>query len=434
MSTPPPPPPPGSPWSPPPLPSPPPSPPSQPPSPAWGQPPGAGYGPQDRPQAALNGFALAALLVGLLCFPPLGIVFGVVALVQIAKRGDKGKALAIVGLVVSLVMTASSTVVASQYGERLLDRLHTMRQFETPEGKFTDIDDMQAGDCFNVPGGDFLDESLFVYKVGCAKVHHGEVTSSTLLDDALFPGVEEMRKSAARTCWKAMDDYAMDTWALPSYADVFHFSPSRDSWRQGDRRLLCVIGTAEKGHRGSLRKDAGMLTPEQATFLRAMNAVDDAMVNGPDEDVDEALPEYREWARQVDEALGAEAKVLEGVTDRPDVGVAARAQLKEVEAARKWWREASRATKPARFDTAWDRAVGALTIDTEKTLRGAYKLSTTIPEWLEEGSGGSGDPDGEGSSSEQVRAGSNRIQPDPTGSSRIELGRSGSSRRELSSA
>ncbi|MBT2456553.1 DUF4190 domain-containing protein [Streptomyces sp. ISL-86] len=389
MSTPPPPPP-DNPWSPPPSSRQPWSPPS--PAPVWGQP--AGY----RPQPALNGFALASLLSGLLCFPPLGIAFGIAALVQIAKRGDRGKALAIVGLVVSLVLTVSVTLAVSQYGQRFFDRLDTMRQFEHTEGEFTDIDEMRAGDCFNVPGGDLLDESRFVYKVGCAEVHDGEVTSSALLDDGAFPGGEQMEENATRTCWKAMDEYAMDAWVLPSYADMFHFSPSRDSWREGDRRLLCVIGTAEKEHRGSLRNDAGMLTPEQVTFLRAMNAADHAMLNSPDEEVDETLPEYRAWARKVDEALGAEAKVLEGVKDRPDVGVAARAQLKEVEAARKAWREASRATNPERFDAAWERAADALSVDTEKALRGAYKLSTTVPEWLEDSSGGSGDSGGSGNS------------------------------------
>lgn len=43
-----------------------------------------GYGQQP---PALNGFALASLLSGLLCFPPLGMAFGIAALVQIAKRG-----------------------------------------------------------------------------------------------------------------------------------------------------------------------------------------------------------------------------------------------------------------------------------------------------------------------------------------------------------
>lgn len=57
------------------------------PQPAWGPPPG--YGRQQPPP--LNGFALASFLSGLLCFAPLGIAFGIAALVQISKNRERGR-------------------------------------------------------------------------------------------------------------------------------------------------------------------------------------------------------------------------------------------------------------------------------------------------------------------------------------------------------
>lgn len=361
------------------------------------------YWPAPTPQQAyrepaFNGFALASLLVGLLCLPPLGIVFGIVALVQIARRGERGRALAITGLVVSLAMTAAVVLVTDRVAGRLFDRLDTLERFESVEGELTAIDDMRAGDCFNVPGGDLLDESPLIYRIACTEVHEGEVTSSTRFGNEAFPGGPELKKTAADACWKAQDAYAMDTWALPSYAEMFYFAPSRESWSGGDRRLLCVIGTAEQEHRGSLRKDAGMLKPEQAAFLRVMNEADLALAGGPEEDLDEALPQYRDWAREADRALAAEAQLLEGVKDQPELAGPARAQLKEVEAARAQWQRAAKATKPAEFQDAWDGASAALSVDTEKALRGAYGLSTTVPDWLAEQSGG----DSGGSSSAAV--------------------------------
>ncbi|MET9882410.1 DUF4190 domain-containing protein [Streptomyces sp. NPDC006430] len=367
---------------------------STPPYPYWPAPP-----PQqtDR-EPALNGFALASLMVGLLCVPPLGVVFGIVALVQIARKGERGRALAITGLAVSLAMTVALVLVTDRFAGRFFDRLDTLQQYERVEGELTHIDDMRAGDCFNVPGGDLLDESPLIYRIACTEVHEGEVTSSTRLDNTAFPGVIELKKTATEACWRAQDAYAMDTWALPSYAEMFYFAPSRESWGDGDRRLLCVIGTTEQEHRGSLRKDAGTLKPEQVSFLRVMNEADLALGSEPDEDIDEALPVYRAWAGEVDRALGAEAELLTQVQERPALAGPAQAQLKEIGAARAQWQRAARATRPADFQDAWDLASDALSVDTEKVLRGAYGLSTTVPEWLARQSDG----DADGSSSAPV--------------------------------
>lgn len=342
----------------------------------WGPPP-----PQGPP--ALNGFALASLLVGLFCLPPLGIVFGVVALVQIARRRERGRSLAVVGLVVSVVMTVVAAYVTQQYAQSFSRHLaSSVTAPDDVEGTPSAMNDMAPGDCFNVPDGDLLKQSPFVHAVDCAQAHHAEVTSSTLLDDGPFPGDDWLDSTATDACWEAQDAYAMDTWAVPAYTEMYYFVPSRTLWREGDRRLLCVIGTSSEEHRGSLRKDAGMLTPEQAEFLRAMNGVDKAFASQPEGGPEEALPECRTWAREVDTALAVQAALLRRVAGRPGIGAAAGAQLREVEAARKEWQRAARATKPAAFDEAWERAVWSLDVDTEKRLRGAYGLSTRIPDWL----------------------------------------------------
>ncbi|MEU9420554.1 DUF4190 domain-containing protein [Streptomyces sp. NPDC048272] len=344
----------------------------------WGPPP-----PQGPP--ALNGFALASLLVGLLCLPPLGIVFGVVALVQIARKRERGRSLAVVGLVVSVVMTVVAAYVTQQYAQSFSRHLaSSVSAHDDVAGSRSSLDDMGPGDCFNVPGGDLMQQSPFVHAVDCAEVHHAEVTSSILLDDGPFPGDDGLDSTATDACWKAQDSYAMDTWAVPAYAEMYYFVPTRALWRQGDRSLVCVIGTSSEEHRGSLRKDAGMLTREQAEFLRVMNDVDEAFAHQPEDGPEDALPECRTWAREVDSALAVQAALLRRVSGRPGVGAAAGAQLKEVEAARREWQHAARATKPAEFDEVWERAVRSLDVDTEKELRGAYGLSTRVPDWLAE--------------------------------------------------
>ncbi|WP_327254767.1 DUF4190 domain-containing protein [Streptomyces sp. NBC_01244] len=368
---------------------------TQPPPPPhlWPAPPpqGYGYGPP-----LLNGFALASLLVGLLCFPPLGIVFGVVALVQIAKKGERGKGLAVCGLAVSVLLSGVLVFATGRAADTFFERARAMgaaEPYEDVEGELTDFAELGVGSCFNVPGGDLLAEDPFVYRIACTEVHDAEVTLAHSLSGPRFPGEEELKESTARECWRAQDAYAMDTWALPPYAEMFYFAPSRATWEDGERRLVCVIGTAEQEQRGSLRKDAGMLEPDQVAFLHAMNEADLALGHAPDEDVDEALEEYRAWAREMDEVLAAEARMLDTAKARPRVAGPAGVQGDRVEAARRQWRRAAEATTGDGFVKAWDQALEELPVATEKALRGAYGLSTTVPEWLEEPQGdGSGAP------------------------------------------
>ncbi|MEU9373917.1 DUF4190 domain-containing protein [Streptomyces sp. NPDC048255] len=370
------------------------SPPS--PPPAWGLPPGYGRPP------ALNGFALASLLVGLLCLPPLGIVFGIVALVQIAKKRERGKALAVVGLVVSVVMTGVLVLTVDRVATVVRDRFDSAGAFEDVDGELTDMEDLRTGDCFNVPGGDLMHDRPLMYTVDCAQEHHAEVSSSGPFDPAGLPGSQEAERDAEAACWKAQDAYAMDTWALPAYAEMYFYAPSRESWRRGDRQLLCVIGTTEEDQRGSLRRDAGTLTPAQVSFLKAANEVDLVLGQSPETDPASSLAEHRTWAREVYTALGAEVTALERDRAAPGMEKAAAAQLKELGAARAAWLRASQAPTPTEFDKQWDRAAAAMSVTTEQALRGAYGLSTKIPRWLEEHPGRPEVGSGRGPSSEQV--------------------------------
>ncbi|WP_327416127.1 DUF4190 domain-containing protein [Streptomyces sp. NBC_01233] len=344
--------------------------------------------------ARLNGFALASFLSGLLCFAPLGIAFGIAALVQISKNRERGKVLAIAGLVLSVLMTGGLFFAADRVASAVGDRFDGPSEYTEVEGVLTDVDALRAGDCFNVEDGELLDERPLMYKIDCAEKHHGEVTAAKRLDGVDAPDSDVARRASEDVCWQAQDEYAMDTWALPDHAEMFYYAPSHQSWGQGDRLLLCVIGTTSVETRGSLRQDTGMLKPEQVAFLRAANAVEFVMSRPPEEEVDEALGKHQTWARRVHAALGEEAKVLQGHAGRPGLEKKVPAQLKEIEAARAQWLRASQAKTPGEFDKQWDRALAAMSMETEQALRGAYGLSMAIPEWLEDGQEDPEDADG----------------------------------------
>mgnify|MGYP002351915797 CR=1 FL=1 len=68
-------------------------------APQWGHP----LAPYPR-QAPVNGLAIAAFVLGVLCFvPAVGLVLGLIALARIRKRGERGKGFAVAGCVLSSV-------------------------------------------------------------------------------------------------------------------------------------------------------------------------------------------------------------------------------------------------------------------------------------------------------------------------------------------
>lgn len=374
-----------------------------PPSPTqpWGPPPGYG---QQQPQQPppLNGFALASLLVGLLCLPPLGVVFGIVALVQIAGKRQRGRALAVVGLVVSVAMTVVMALAAGRVAHVVGERLDAYSALADAEGVLTDREDLAEGDCFNVPGGDLTGDMPPAYRIDCARPHHAEITSSEVVDAGYAPGTAAAERYAEDACWQAQDAYAMDTWAVPESAGMYYFAPSPASWRRGDRRLVCIIGTTEEEQRGSLRNGPAELEPEQVEFLEAANAVDFRLGAAPAAEPAEALAEHRAWAMEVYAALGAEAQVLERHRARPGLAGPVREELADIAVARALWGKAGAALSAREFEKQWELAAGAMPVRRQAALRGAYGLTATAPPWLEEGPGdGTGGP-GRGPDSESV--------------------------------
>ena len=92
----------------------------------------------------------------------------------------------------------------------------------------------------------------------------------------------------------------MDAWAVPDDVDVYYLTPTRQSWRLGDREITCVFGNAdERGTlTGSLRKDETTLDADQFAYLKAAHILNAAMDSAPDEEyVEDDLPGHKKWAQ-----------------------------------------------------------------------------------------------------------------------------------------
>ncbi|MFH8800134.1 DUF4190 domain-containing protein [Streptomyces sp. NPDC017936] len=356
-----------------------------PPYPMWGQ----GFLPLNRP-APVNGVAIAALVLGVLCFlPAVGLVLGVIALVQIRRRGERGRGMAIAGTVLSSLGLALWVVMLATGGASAV-----WEGFKEGANGNSALS-LAEGDCFDVPGDTFREDVYDVDEVPCAEEHDGEVFGTIPLPGNDYPGDDQVGDTAEDQCWRLRDGYAMDPWALGDDVDVYYLTPTRESWRWGDREITCVFADAdERGTlTGSLRADETTLDADQLAFLKAMAAVDEALYEEPEEYAEEDLDVNRTWAGETGDVTGEQAEALGGHTWPAGARAPLAALVKDMRDASAEWTKAADASDPDAFyehyDNAYDYVDGASTV----TAREALGLATTPPTYDEDADSGSGGGD-----------------------------------------
>ncbi|MEU3173410.1 MULTISPECIES: DUF4190 domain-containing protein [unclassified Streptomyces] len=341
-----------------------------------------------RPPPRFNGLAIASLVLGLLWFVPVvGLVLGIVALGQIRRRGEQGRGMAIGGIVMSSVSLVAWVVLAALLAV-FWDELD-----EVSVTGGTGVHALADGDCFDSPGG-LVGWATEADRVPCEGEHAGEVFGTVRLPDGPYPGDDSLFDTADERCYGLEDAYAMDGWALPADVDVYHLTPSRDSWDYGDRVITCVFGNQDENGTltGSLRRDGTTLDADQVVYLKSTHVINAALDRAPESEfVEDDLPGHREWAREISEALAGQSGMLrdhewpaaaeEPVADL--VGV-----LERAEAA---WAKAAGADDVDTFYAHYDR--GWELIDPERSVpaREVLDLATTPPVFDEDEDEGGGD-------------------------------------------
>ncbi|MER7567639.1 DUF4190 domain-containing protein [Streptomyces sp. NPDC097941] len=357
----------------------------------WGQ----GYSPYARP-SSVNGLAVASLVLGVLCcFPAVGLVLGVIALVQIKKKEQSGKALAIAGSVLSSLGLALWVLVLATGG--LSDAWEGFKKSATESTAFSVV----KGQCFDAPGESLQGLTYDVDEVPCAGEHDGEVFGEfTMTGGSAFPGDGAVSDAADEKCYPLQDTYAMDTWALPKNVDVYYFGPTRQSWRLGDREVTCIFGNTDDNAtlKGSLRADETTLDTYQISLLKSLNALDAVLWEEPEDYPEDDLSGYRDWSRDVHDSLGEQIRALGSHSwpDKADKQVAA--LVKDMEQARGEWAKAVTAADDEdvdafyiHYDKGYEYVDGPSTV----TARKALGLATKRPTY-DEDSGDEGGDSGDG--------------------------------------
>jgi hypothetical protein len=220
------------------------------PPPAWQAPPGQQHGQQHgqlsgQPPAGLNGFAVASLVLGAIGGFLLSVIFGFVALSQIRKRNQRGRGLAITGLVLSgLWVLAIAVVLVLAIGGVGRNDAGEI----TEEGSVSSFD-LKPGDCIN--GLTETDNISSLPAVPCAQPHDGEVFATFEITAATFPGDAELKKQAETGCVQRLAEYSAAA-ATDDKLEIYFLHPTERSWAQGDHEVTCVAIDTNK-RSGSLK-------------------------------------------------------------------------------------------------------------------------------------------------------------------------------------
>ncbi len=207
---------------------------------------GPGYQPQQQ-QPGTNGFAIAALVFGIIGGALLGFIFGFIALSQTKRTGQGGRGLAIVGLILSTMWTIGVAL--------LIILAITTSAARNPNGTVARGGDISAtalkvGDCVNN-----LQNSTDVQSlpgVPCGQPHAGEVFAVFNLPDGTYPGRDAVRQQVSTECNSKLSAYSPSA-PRDSSIGLFSVYPQAQNWTSGDHQVVC-IATAENGTAtGSIR-------------------------------------------------------------------------------------------------------------------------------------------------------------------------------------
>jgi hypothetical protein len=186
-----------------------------------------------------NGFAVASLILGILGICGfsliLGLVLGIVALVQISRTGQPGRGMAITGIVLSLVWAGGLTIGVIY----IADKAKTTGTTPTIVG-------LKAGECYNTPPGYGADAT----KAACTGPHDGEVFDTVPLNGYIkgeYPGEDYLESQAKSGCEAKRAAKFGAGYTPPVAADLAVFYPDSAAWTAGKFTAVCTLqATSDK--------------------------------------------------------------------------------------------------------------------------------------------------------------------------------------------
>ncbi|MEX8034030.1 septum formation family protein [Microbacterium sp. 20-116] len=201
-----------------------------------------------------NGISILAIVLGFV-FPLGGIIAGAVALAQIKRTGEKGRGLAITGIVAGAVigvLAILAVVGLLIFSFTVGSKASSADPFDVPtfpqDGGVTVGPSETApggGGTYTLPVGVCLDDvpSGFISSsniVECAAAHTYEVFSSFVLPEGAFPGDDAIASAAQQGCDAAFPSFVGIAYEQ-SALNYQYVAPTEGTWSDGDREISCLL-------------------------------------------------------------------------------------------------------------------------------------------------------------------------------------------------
>ncbi|MDN3355984.1 DUF4190 domain-containing protein [Actinomadura sp. DC4] len=199
----------------------------------------SGYAPgQGSRRRSTNGLAVAALILGLAGFLGITILVNLilapVALVRTRRRGDKGTALAAIGLVLSILWAVGGGVAVAQLMKSPDPKRDASGQISTPQK--AGVDKLRVGDCVARQTGTVTD----VQAQPCGDTGSDKVFAVFALPKGAWPGETASGAAAEKGCTLR---YQKTHKRATGRYELLYFAPTKTRWDLGYRRVVCLVGT-----------------------------------------------------------------------------------------------------------------------------------------------------------------------------------------------
>jgi hypothetical protein len=191
--------------------------------------PDSGQGRQDK----TSGWAIASLVLGLIGGAPLSVIFGIVALVRVRKHRQKGKGLAVGGIMLSCVWI----VIVAIVGTSILNQAKLGSNGQVIKGGKLSVAKLVVGDCFDNPSGG--QDIATVSAIVCTQPHNAQVYGKFDLAGSDLSYPSKITQLAANGCNSHISDLSQKL--VTKTMTIRFIYPEPDAWKQGDRTVNCLI-------------------------------------------------------------------------------------------------------------------------------------------------------------------------------------------------
>lgn len=111
---------------------------------------------------------------------------------------------------------------------------------------------LEVGTCLNDVDQPIAQELTSVPLVDCGEPHQSEVYAEVVIDDATYPGIDELNTRAASVCEDEFGRFIGLDYSVSTLSFHFYY-PTFSSWAVGDRSIYCVVFDPGVDTTGSLR-------------------------------------------------------------------------------------------------------------------------------------------------------------------------------------